>query len=187
MAGMSQEWSDNIATREVVEHRASFWTDPRAMSPNNGAGEIIAIRTDHDAAQARGVVEAVTGPQRHAPRPSVQCDGRGDLLHELHLPDLGSGELLRLHHASGRHPRFPWRRRIRGRVPSATAKPVRCPRQAHAAHTQPRHRRNHRPCRPRLGRLRRTASQPGVHRAPHLRRSQSDRLRLQRSQGSLCH
>ncbi|WP_285248034.1 CAP domain-containing protein [Pseudarthrobacter sp. efr-133-R2A-89] len=51
VAGMSQEWSDNIATREVVEHRASFWTDPRAMNPNNGAGEIIAIRTDRDAAQ----------------------------------------------------------------------------------------------------------------------------------------
>ncbi|WP_243835474.1 CAP domain-containing protein [Arthrobacter sp. AG258] len=51
VAGLSQEWSDNIATREVVEHRASFWTDPRAMSPNNGAGEIIAIRTDRDAAQ----------------------------------------------------------------------------------------------------------------------------------------
>ena len=51
VAGMSQEWSDNIAAREVVEHRASFWTDPRALSPNNGAGEIIAIRTDRDAAQ----------------------------------------------------------------------------------------------------------------------------------------
>ncbi|MGO4237096.1 CAP domain-containing protein [Pseudarthrobacter sp. YAF2] len=51
VASMSQEWSDNIATREVVEHRASFWTDPRALSPNNGAGEIIAIRTDRDAAQ----------------------------------------------------------------------------------------------------------------------------------------
>lgn len=51
VAGLSQEWSDNIATREVIEHRASFWTDPRAMSPNNGAGEIIAIRTDRDAAQ----------------------------------------------------------------------------------------------------------------------------------------
>ncbi len=51
VAGMSQEWSDNIASREVVEHRASFWTDPRALNPNNGAGEIIAIRTDRDAAQ----------------------------------------------------------------------------------------------------------------------------------------
>ncbi|WP_285243909.1 CAP domain-containing protein [Pseudarthrobacter sp. fls2-241-R2A-127] len=51
VASMSQEWSDNIATREVVEHRASFWTDPRALNPNNGAGEIIAIRTDRDAAQ----------------------------------------------------------------------------------------------------------------------------------------
>jgi uncharacterized protein YkwD len=50
VAGMSQEWSDNIATREVVEHRASFWTDPRALNPDNGAGEIIAIRTDRDAA-----------------------------------------------------------------------------------------------------------------------------------------
>ncbi|MGN7199622.1 CAP domain-containing protein [Arthrobacter sp. SAFR-044] len=51
VAGLSQDWSDNIATREVIEHRASFWTDSRALSPNNGAGEIIAIRTDRDAAQ----------------------------------------------------------------------------------------------------------------------------------------
>jgi hypothetical protein len=50
VAGLSQDWSDNIATREVIEHRASFWTDPRAMSPNS-AGEVIAIRTDRDAAQ----------------------------------------------------------------------------------------------------------------------------------------
>lgn len=51
VAGMAQEWSDSIASREVIEHRASFWTDPRALNPNNGAGEIIAIRTDRDAAQ----------------------------------------------------------------------------------------------------------------------------------------
>jgi uncharacterized protein YkwD len=51
VAGLAQEWSDNIASREVIEHRASFWTDPRAMNPNNGAGEVIAIRTDRDAAQ----------------------------------------------------------------------------------------------------------------------------------------
>lgn len=51
VAGMAQEWSDNIATREVIEHRASFWTDPRALSPNNGAGEVIAVRWDRDAAQ----------------------------------------------------------------------------------------------------------------------------------------
>ncbi|TWD54746.1 uncharacterized protein YkwD [Arthrobacter sp. AG367] len=51
VAGMSQEWSDSIAGRDVIEHRASFWTDPRALSPNNGAGEVIAIRTDRDAAQ----------------------------------------------------------------------------------------------------------------------------------------
>ena len=51
VAGMSQEWSDSIASREVIEHRASFWTDPRALNPNNGAGEVIAIRTDRDAAQ----------------------------------------------------------------------------------------------------------------------------------------
>lgn len=51
VAGLAQEWSDNIAYREVIEHRASFWTDPRALSPNNGAGEVIAIRTDRDAAQ----------------------------------------------------------------------------------------------------------------------------------------
>ncbi|WP_457946907.1 CAP domain-containing protein [Pseudarthrobacter sp. alpha12b] len=50
VAGMSQEWSDNIATREVIEHRASFWTDPRALNPTS-AGEVIAIRTDRDAAQ----------------------------------------------------------------------------------------------------------------------------------------
>ncbi|GGH99547.1 CAP domain-containing protein [Arthrobacter liuii] len=51
VAALAQDWSDNIATREVIEHRASFWTDPRALSPNNGAGEVIAIRTDRDAAQ----------------------------------------------------------------------------------------------------------------------------------------
>lgn len=51
VAGLAQEWSNSIASREVIEHRANFWTDPRAMSPNNGAGEVIAIRTDRDAAQ----------------------------------------------------------------------------------------------------------------------------------------
>lgn len=51
VAGMAQEWSNNIATREVIEHRASFWTDPRALKPNNGAGEVIAVRWDRDAAQ----------------------------------------------------------------------------------------------------------------------------------------
>lgn len=50
VAGMSQDWSDNIASREVIEHRANFWLDPRAMSPGS-AGEVIAIRTDRDAAQ----------------------------------------------------------------------------------------------------------------------------------------
>jgi uncharacterized protein YkwD len=50
VAGLSQDWSDNIASREVIEHRASFWTDARAMSPTS-AGEVIAIRTDRDAAQ----------------------------------------------------------------------------------------------------------------------------------------
>ena len=48
---MAQEWSDSIATREVIEHRASFWTDARALSPDNGAGEVIAVRWDRDAAQ----------------------------------------------------------------------------------------------------------------------------------------
>jgi uncharacterized protein YkwD len=51
VAGMAQEWTNNIATREVIEHRASFWTDPRAMNPTNGAGEVIAVRWDRDAAQ----------------------------------------------------------------------------------------------------------------------------------------
>lgn len=50
VAGLAQEWSNNIATREVIEHRASFWTDPRALSPNN-AGEVIAVRWDREAAQ----------------------------------------------------------------------------------------------------------------------------------------
>lgn len=50
VAGLAQDWSNNIASREVIEHRASFWTDPRAMSPSS-AGEVIAIRTDRDAAQ----------------------------------------------------------------------------------------------------------------------------------------
>ncbi|NUP75280.1 MAG: CAP domain-containing protein [Sinomonas sp.] len=51
VASMAQEWSDSIASREVIEHRASFWTDPRALSPNNGAGEVIAVRWDRDAGQ----------------------------------------------------------------------------------------------------------------------------------------
>lgn len=51
VAGMAQEWSDSIASREVIEHRSSFWTDPRALNPNNGAGEVIAVRWDRDAAQ----------------------------------------------------------------------------------------------------------------------------------------
>lgn len=51
VAGLSQTWSNNIASREVIEHRASFWTDPRALNPTNGAGEIIAVRWDRDAAQ----------------------------------------------------------------------------------------------------------------------------------------
>ncbi|WP_235036393.1 CAP domain-containing protein [Arthrobacter sp. 18067] len=51
VAGLAQEWSNNIATREVIQHRANFWTDPRALNPNNGAGEVIAVRWDRDAAQ----------------------------------------------------------------------------------------------------------------------------------------
>nr|WP_083510579.1 CAP domain-containing protein [Pseudarthrobacter sulfonivorans] len=50
VAGMAQEWSNSIASRDVIEHRASFWTDPRAMNPSSG-GEVIAIRTDRNAAQ----------------------------------------------------------------------------------------------------------------------------------------
>lgn len=50
VASLAQEWSNSIASRDVIEHRASFWTDPRALSPNNGAGEVIAIRTDRNAA-----------------------------------------------------------------------------------------------------------------------------------------
>lgn len=48
---LAQEWSDSIASREVIEHRANFWTDPRALNPDNGAGEVIAVRWDRDAAQ----------------------------------------------------------------------------------------------------------------------------------------
>jgi uncharacterized protein YkwD len=51
VAAMAQEWSDSIASREVIEHRSSFWTDPRALGPTNGAGEVIAVRWDRDAAQ----------------------------------------------------------------------------------------------------------------------------------------
>ncbi|MDQ0754938.1 CAP domain-containing protein [Arthrobacter sp. B3I4] len=51
VSGLSQEWSNDIATREVIEHRANFWTDPRALNPTGGAGEIIAVRWDRDAAQ----------------------------------------------------------------------------------------------------------------------------------------
>ncbi|WP_370526051.1 CAP domain-containing protein [Pseudarthrobacter sp. NBSH8] len=49
VAGLAQEWSNSIASREVIEHRASFWTDPRALNPTS-AGEVIAIRTDRNAA-----------------------------------------------------------------------------------------------------------------------------------------
>ncbi|WP_369045515.1 CAP domain-containing protein [Sinomonas sp. P10A9] len=48
---LAQEWSDSIASREVIEHRSSFWTDPRALNPDNGAGEVIAVRWDRDATQ----------------------------------------------------------------------------------------------------------------------------------------
>ncbi|WP_441414672.1 CAP domain-containing protein [Arthrobacter sp. 2MCAF14] len=48
---LSQDWSNNIASRQVIEHRSNFWTDPRALNPNNGAGEIIAVRWDRNAAQ----------------------------------------------------------------------------------------------------------------------------------------
>ncbi|MBT2535087.1 VCBS repeat-containing protein [Arthrobacter sp. ISL-69] len=51
VAGMAQEWSDSIASREVIEHRSNFWTDSRALNPTNGAGEVIAVRWDRDAAQ----------------------------------------------------------------------------------------------------------------------------------------
>lgn len=50
VAAMAQEWSDSIASREVIEHRSSFWTDSRALNPS-GAGEVIAVRWDRDAAQ----------------------------------------------------------------------------------------------------------------------------------------
>lgn len=50
VAALAQDWSDNIASREVIEHRANFWLDSRAMNPSS-AGEVIAIRTDRDAAQ----------------------------------------------------------------------------------------------------------------------------------------
>lgn len=51
VASLAQEWSNNIASREVIQHRPNFWTDPRALNPNNGAGEVIAVRWDRDAAQ----------------------------------------------------------------------------------------------------------------------------------------
>ncbi|WP_223934720.1 CAP domain-containing protein [Arthrobacter sp. StoSoilB5] len=51
VASLAQEWSNSIASREVIQHRANFWTDPRALNPNNGAGEVIAVRWDRDAAQ----------------------------------------------------------------------------------------------------------------------------------------
>jgi uncharacterized protein YkwD len=50
VAAMAQEWSDSIASREVIEHRSSFWTDSRALNPS-GAGEVIAVRWDRDAPQ----------------------------------------------------------------------------------------------------------------------------------------
>lgn len=62
VAAMAQEWSDSIASREVIEHRSSFWTDPRALNPTNGAGEVIAVRWDRDAAQ---LVEMWKGSPAH--------------------------------------------------------------------------------------------------------------------------
>lgn len=50
VAGMAQEWSDSIATREVIQHRDNFWLDPRALSPDRGAGEVISINTVRDPA-----------------------------------------------------------------------------------------------------------------------------------------
>ena len=74
VAGMAQEWSDNIATREVIEHRANFWTDPRAMNPTNGAGEIIAVRWDRNAAQ---LVEMWKGS---APHDAIMKDPRFNVI-----------------------------------------------------------------------------------------------------------
>jgi len=62
VAAMAQEWSDSIASREVIEHRSSFWTDSRALNPTNGAGEVIAVRWDRDAAQ---LVEMWKGSPAH--------------------------------------------------------------------------------------------------------------------------
>ena len=62
VAGLAQEWSDSVASREVIEHRANFWTDARALSPNNGAGEVIAVRWSRDAAQ---LVELWKGSPAH--------------------------------------------------------------------------------------------------------------------------
>lgn len=62
VAAMAQDWSDSIASREVIEHRSSFWTDSRALNPTKGAGEVIAVRWDRDAAQ---LVEMWKGSSAH--------------------------------------------------------------------------------------------------------------------------
>ncbi len=39
VASLAQDWSNNIATREVIQHRANFWTDPpRALNPQQRGG-----------------------------------------------------------------------------------------------------------------------------------------------------
>jgi hypothetical protein len=70
VAGMAQEWSDSIASREVIEHRPSFWTDPRALAPDRGAGEVIAVRWDRNAA------EMVAWWKSSAPHNAILTDPR---------------------------------------------------------------------------------------------------------------
>ena len=51
VAGMAQEWSRQHRLPRGHRTPRQLLDDARALSPNNGAGEVIAVRWDRDAAQ----------------------------------------------------------------------------------------------------------------------------------------
>ncbi|OMH34559.1 hypothetical protein BGP79_04405 [Tersicoccus sp. Bi-70] len=76
---MSQEWSDSIAAREVIEHRASFWTDPRVGGPflTDAMREVIAVDWSRNAANL--IAWWKTSPAHNAAllKPDVNVIGIG--------------------------------------------------------------------------------------------------------------
>lgn len=77
VAGMAQEWSDSIASREDVKHRDNFWLDPRAMSPDKGAGEIISINAIRDPALLVEWWKGSPGHNAHLLDPRFNVMGAG--------------------------------------------------------------------------------------------------------------